>query len=65
MGTVLPDMPDDSADRAPSEAATARHGPAVLGPSLGPIRENSTKPIAETRTHAGIVKVKRYGLDVR
>jgi hypothetical protein len=23
------------------------------------------KPIAETRTHAGIVKVNRYGLDIR
>ena len=32
---------------------------------LEPLSEGSTKPVAETRTHAGIVKVRRYGLDVR
>jgi hypothetical protein len=31
---------------------------------LEPVTEGSTKPIAETRTHAGIVKVKRYGFDI-
>jgi hypothetical protein len=31
---------------------------------LEPVTEGSTKPIAETRTHAGIVKVRRYGFDI-
>ena len=31
---------------------------------LEPVTEGSTKPIAETRTHAGIVKVRRYGFDM-
>ena len=31
---------------------------------LEPLTAESTKPIAETRTHAGIVKVRRYGFDM-
>jgi hypothetical protein len=31
---------------------------------LEPLTANSTKPVVETRTHAGIVKVKRYGFDM-
>jgi hypothetical protein len=31
---------------------------------LQPLREGSTAPIAEVRTHAGIVRVKRYGFDM-
>ena len=31
---------------------------------LEPVTEGSTKPIAETRTHAGIVKVRRCGFDI-
>jgi hypothetical protein len=30
---------------------------------LEPLTEGSTKPIAETRTHAGICKVRRYAFD--
>jgi hypothetical protein len=29
-----------------------------------PLTAESTKPVAEVRTHAGIVKVKRYALDI-
>ena len=29
------------------------------------LSEGSTIPVAETRTHAGIVKVKRYAFDMR
>jgi hypothetical protein len=32
---------------------------------LEPVTEGATAPIVETRSHAGIVKVKRYGLDIR
>jgi hypothetical protein len=32
---------------------------------LEPLTEGSTKAIAETRTHAGIVRVMRYGFDIR
>jgi len=32
----------------------------VAGRELVPPTPGSTRPIAETRTHAGIVKVKRY-----
>jgi hypothetical protein len=31
---------------------------------LEPLTAESTKPTAETRTHAGIVRVKRYGFDM-
>jgi hypothetical protein len=31
---------------------------------LEPLTAESSKPIAETRTHAGIVKVKRYAFDI-
>jgi hypothetical protein len=31
---------------------------------LQPLTEGSTAPIAETRTHAGITKVKRYSFDI-
>jgi hypothetical protein len=31
---------------------------------LEPVTEGSTKPVAEVRTHAGIVRVKRYGFDM-
>jgi hypothetical protein len=31
---------------------------------LEPLTAGSTKPIAEVRTHAGIVKVRRYGFDI-
>jgi hypothetical protein len=31
---------------------------------LEPLTAGSTKPIAETRLHAGIVKVKRYDFDM-
>jgi hypothetical protein len=31
---------------------------------LEPVNEGSTKPIAETRTHAGIVKVRRYSFSL-
>jgi hypothetical protein len=31
---------------------------------LEPLTEGSTKPVAEVRTHAGIVRVKRYGFDM-
>jgi len=31
---------------------------------LYPLTEGSTAPIAETRTHAGIARVKRYGFDM-
>jgi hypothetical protein len=31
---------------------------------LEPLTANSTKPIAEVRTHAGIVRAKRYGFDM-
>jgi hypothetical protein len=30
-----------------------------------PLVEGSTKPVAEVRRHAGIVKVKRYRFDMR
>jgi hypothetical protein len=31
---------------------------------LEPVTVGSTKTIAETRTHAGVVKVKRYAFDL-
>jgi hypothetical protein len=31
---------------------------------LEPLTEGSTKTIAETRTHAGIVRVKRFGFNM-
>jgi hypothetical protein len=31
---------------------------------LEPATAGSTKPVAETRTHAGIVKVKRFAFDM-
>jgi hypothetical protein len=31
---------------------------------LEPLTEGSTKPVAETRTHAGIVKVKRLAFEL-
>ncbi len=31
---------------------------------LEPVTEGSTRPIAETRTHAGIVKVQRFAFDM-
>jgi hypothetical protein len=31
---------------------------------LEPVTAESTLPIAETRTHAGICRVKRYGLSM-
>jgi hypothetical protein len=31
---------------------------------LEPLVEGSTKPVAQTRQHAGIVKVKRYGFNM-
>jgi hypothetical protein len=31
---------------------------------LEPLTVGSTKPVAETRTHAGIIKVKRYSFDM-
>jgi hypothetical protein len=31
---------------------------------LEPVTEGSTKPIAETRTHAGIAKVKQYAFEM-
>jgi hypothetical protein len=32
---------------------------------LEPLTAESTKPVAETRTHAGICKVRRFGFDLR
>jgi hypothetical protein len=31
---------------------------------LEPLTEGLTKPVAETRTHAGIVKTRRYSFDM-
>jgi hypothetical protein len=31
---------------------------------LEPLTEGSTKPVAQTRTHAGIVRVERYAFDM-
>ncbi len=32
--------------------------------AVAPLVEGSTKPVAQTRRHAGIVKVKRYAFDM-
>jgi hypothetical protein len=34
------------------------------GGEFEPLVEGSTKPVAQTRRHAGIVKVKRYGFNM-
>ena len=37
---------------------------ATRSSALEPLTAESTKPVAEVRTHAGLVKVKRYSLDM-
>jgi hypothetical protein len=40
------------------DTESPRHG------ELEPLTAGSTRPVAETRMHAGIVRVERYGFDM-
>jgi hypothetical protein len=37
---------------------------ASVGGEYVPITQGSTLPVAETRTHAGVVKVQRFAFDI-
>jgi hypothetical protein len=55
--------PDGEGERILPTAITERFVQRGDG-QLVPLTEGSTRPIAETRTHAGICKVKRYAFDL-
>ena len=54
---------DGATERILPAAIVERFGRGASG-KLEPITAESTRPIAETRTHAGIVKVTRYAFEM-
>jgi hypothetical protein len=60
-GRILRDEGDGQ--RILATAITERFARRADG-ELEPVTAESTRPIAETRTHAGIVKVKRYAFEM-